>query len=219
MKLKSIFLWVFLVFAFISEAQESFKNEFGLNLMSVNSTWRDGQLFNPSLNISIARGVTYKRLFTKNFGVRAAASFDNGEYEVGFAQNDGLVKEAEYKIGRARVGAEYGYSFGKWKPYLSTDIRYTRFWEDVSSSGGITGGVLFYQNLTNKIAISPGIGLTYRVTPRISVSAESTLNWKVWDKGVHTEKYTGHQAVSAEEPYVEHFIWTPLSTFSLNYFF
>lgn len=200
-------------------SQSSYKNELGLNLLSLNSTWRDGQLFNPSLNISVVRGVTYKRFFTKNVALRAAASYDNGEYEIGFADNDALLNKAEYKIGRARVGAEYGHSFGKWKPYVSADIRYTRFWEDASSTGGISGGVHFYQNLTDKIAISPGLGLTYNISSRISLSAESTLNWKVWDRGVRTDKYASHHILSDSEPYVEHFIWTPLSTFSLNYSF
>jgi len=216
---KCILIFYFIIMVGGAFGQASFKNEIGINILSLEPTWKCNSVFNACLNDNWFRGLTYKRFVTSRVAIRAAIQYDQGAFEYGSGENDGIYREGDYKTFKSRLGGEYGYTIKKWKPYIALDLSYTRHWEESISSGGMVGGTWGYQDLTNKIAVSPGLGLNYRISNRLGVNLESSFHWKIWDKGVRTNKFVSHHALASDEPYVEHFIFSPLSTFSFNYSF
>lgn len=164
---------IFLCLSFPLAAQEmpdktQWKNEIGLTLFSVNSSYG---LYEPSsYYLSGLNGIRYTRHMGRNairFGVDYRNSREDGRGNV--------IGTGTYREGKFSLGYQREYFVYQVRPYIAMDMMYMLSALDSEYHGGCFG---FYtkENIRDHgIGFAPALGITYPFNEHFSIAWEGNL--------------------------------------------
>lgn len=179
------------------QGKKPFRNEIGLSLFGVLSHYK--QVNRGHHEPRWLNGLVYKRHFGNN-AVRVGVEYFSNSYTYNHIySNPPMVSWNKNASLEFRIGYERSSTYKRFTLYGALDVAVLHqtiesSWKDASQN------VSSFNHEGSAVGILPGMGIKYRLTPYLSVSAETSLNY-------YTNSYHNELTLN------------PLKMLSVNYHF